>query len=203
MSALLQGPRAPRVECYVCFKPQVACVCATIERVDNRTGLTILQHPRERLHPLGTARIARLGFTRVRVESFSQWAGVERGAELNLPPQTALLYPSATSREICEVPPHERPQHLVVIDGTWFHARKIFAAQQWLQRLPHVHITPQRPSAYGNTRAEPAAHCVATLEAIIYALHALEPDTRGLDGLLASFAAMVARQAAFTPSPLT
>jgi DTW domain-containing protein YfiP len=193
--------RAPRRVCYRCFKPQVACVCASITRVANQTGLIILQHPRERLHPLGTARIARLGFTRVRIESYSQWA-MHSMSRIEIPAGAALLYPSATARELSAVPLGERPRHLIVLDGTWFHARKIHRAHQWLQQLPHVQIVPDGPSGYGGTRAEPKAQYVATVEAIIYALRILEPETHGLDGLLRSFAAMVARQATFTAAKI-
>ncbi|CAI5495189.1 unnamed protein product [Closterium sp. Naga37s-1] len=38
-----------------------------LEPVDNRVGITILQHPKEKYHPLGSARIALLGLQRVRV----------------------------------------------------------------------------------------------------------------------------------------
>lgn len=197
-SAVYLHSARPRPVCYRCFKPQVACVCASIERVANETGLIILQHPRERLHPLGTARIARLGFTRVRVEPCSQWMD-DTAPRVEVPARSALLYPSAGGRELSQVPPGERPRHLFILDGTWFHAKKIYDAHGWLQQLPHVHITPDAPSGYGGTRAEPKAQYVATVEAIIYALRVLEPQTRGLDGLLRSFAAMVDRQAAFIP----
>jgi len=52
---------AGRETCLRCFKPRVACVCDTIARVANRTEVIILQHPRERGHPFGTVRFARLG----------------------------------------------------------------------------------------------------------------------------------------------
>lgn len=184
--------------CYRCFKPRVACVCASITRVDNRTGLIILQHPRERLHPLGTTRIARLGFANVRVVSTSQWAA-EQTTPIDVPERAALLYPSAHGRDLTSLQSAEHPRHLVVIDGTWFQAKKIYDAHGWLHALPHVHITPAAPSGYGNTRAEPKAGYVATIEAIVYALRLLEPTTAGLDGLLRSFTMMVERQAAYTP----
>jgi DTW domain-containing protein YfiP len=188
----------PRPVCYRCFKPQVACVCASIVPVCNQTGLTILQHPRERLHPLGTARIVRLGFTRVRVVPFAQW-DTHAAPPIDLPDGAALLYPSTDGRDLTTVPIAEHPRHLVVIDGTWFHAKKVYDAHGWLRTLPHVHIIPNGPSGYGDTRAEPRAQYVATVEAIVFALRVLEPHTVGLNGLLQSFAAMVARQAGFTP----
>lgn len=177
-------------------------MCASIERVANQTGLIILQHPRERLHPLGTARIARLGFTQVRVETCSQWM-VDAAPPIDIPAQSALLYPLAGAHDLRTVPPTERPRHLIILDGTWFHAKKIYDAHRWLHEMPHVRITPDGPSGYRGTRAEPKAQYVATVEAIIYALRVLEPQTPGLDGLLRSFAAMVDRQAAFTPEKMT
>jgi len=188
------GDSRPRRECYRCFKPQVACICASIEPVANQTGIIILQHPRERFHAIGTARIARLGLVRVRVEPCAPWVD---GARLQLPPRTALLYPAAGARELTTVPVEERPRHLVILDGTWFHAKKIYDAHQWLRDLPSVSLAPSQPSRY-RIRPEPNRRYVATVEAIVLALRIIEPHTRGLDGLLRSFAAMVDRQAAYT-----
>ena len=133
---------------------------------------------------------------RVRVEPCTQWADGSAIRAL-LPAQSALLYPAAGAREITTLPADERPRHLVVIDGTWFHARKIYDAHQWLRDLPAVSLTPRAPSSY-RIRREPQVWCVATIEAIVDALRILEPQTRGLDGLVRCFSAMVDRQAAFT-----
>jgi len=187
---------SPRPQCWTCFKPRIACVCAAIAPVANRTGVTILQHPRERFHAVGTARIARLGLERVHVEACWPWSDLAplRAA---LPARTALLYPSAGARELGALPAAARPRHLIVLDGTWFLAKKLYDGQAWLHALPHVSLTPARPSGYGTVRREPRAGYVATIEAIVEALQHLEPDTLGLDGLLGVFAQMVARQAAF------
>lgn len=193
------GAAEARASCYRCFKPRVACICGTIQRVDNRTPITILQHPRERFHPLGTVRIARLGLARARVEWCAPWedAGAIRD---RLPAGAALLYPAPGARDLASVPSAEHPRHLVAIDGTWFLARKIYHAHPWLHALPHVALTPSRPSRYRIRRA-PRADYLATLEAIVDALRIVEPDTLGLDGLLAAFAAMIDRQAAYRTSP--
>jgi DTW domain-containing protein YfiP len=185
-----------RAACYDCFRPLVACICATIEPVANRTGIVILQHPRERFHPMGTTRIARLGLQRVRVESCAPWADAE-AIRARLPEDAALLYPSPAAPDLAALPAARRPRHLVLIDGTWFHAKKMYDAHAWLRALPQLRLTPSRPSRY-RVRREPKAHCIGTLEAIVDALHILEPETRGLNGLLRSFEAMVERQAAYT-----
>jgi len=115
-----------------------------------------------------------------------------------LPAQSALLYPSHDARELTTVPLEERPRHLVILDGTWFHTKKIYDAHTWLHDLPHVRLTPDEPSRY-RIRPQPNARYVATLEAIVYALRIIEPQTHGLDGLLRSFSAMVERQATYFP----
>jgi DTW domain-containing protein YfiP len=189
--------RDPRLECYQCFKPQVACICASIERVANHTGIIILQHPRERFHAIGTVRIARLALENLRVEACSPWED-SSAIRAQLPEGTALLYPTAGARELATLRVEEQPRHLVILDGTWFHAKKIYDAHQWLHDLPHVGLTPSEPSRY-RIRPEPRASYVATLEAIVYALRIIEPQTRGLDGLLRSFSAMVDWQAEYTP----
>ncbi|MDX2169272.1 MAG: tRNA-uridine aminocarboxypropyltransferase [Deltaproteobacteria bacterium] len=186
----------PRDTCWRCYRPAVACICAALAPVVNRTGVTILQHPRERFHAVGTARIARLGLRRVRVETCFPWTDLGALAG-GLPARTALLYPSATARELAELPAAEHPQHLVVLDGTWFLAKKLYDGQRWLHRLPHVSLTPARPSGYGRVRREPRPGYIATIEAIVAALRVLEPQTAGLDGLLDVFAGMVERQAEY------
>ena len=51
---------AQRDVCWRCRRPLPLCVCTLFEGrgpVANRTEIVILQHPRERAHALGTARI--------------------------------------------------------------------------------------------------------------------------------------------------
>lgn len=186
----------PRAACYRCFKPAVACICPSIERVANRTGVFILQHPRERFHAIGTARIARLGLANVRIESCAPWTSDPELRE-QLPVRTALLYPSSHASDLKSLPEEEMPLHLLVLDGTWVHARKMYEAQTWLHSLRHVRLSPDHPSLY-RVRRQPGAGCLSTIEAIVLALRILEPQTTGLEALLRAFCAMVDRQAAYT-----
>ena len=188
--------RAHRARCYRCFKAVTTCICGSLERVANTTGVVILQHPRERFHAIGTVRFARLGLSNVRV--LPCVPGDDASAvRAQLPPRTALLYPSPTARDVATLPPDEHPRHLLILDGTWTHARKLYRTQHWLHELPHLCLTPAEPSRY-RLRREPRPDYVATLEAIVAVLRILEPRLHGLDGLLASFAAMIDRQAAYT-----
>jgi hypothetical protein len=90
-------------------------------------------------------------------------------------------------------PARDRPLTLVVLDGTWWQARKLLRLNPALAALPRVAFTPRRPSDY-RIRRQPAEHCVSTIEALAEALTALEPDGGPFERLLDPFRAMVARQ---------
>lgn len=177
-----------RQECLRCRRPTDLCVCATVRRVCNRTGVTILQHPGERDHPFNTARLARLALEDVALHT--AWDG--RIEAVDLPPGAAVLYPGPDATLLGEGP---SPAHLVVLDGTWPQAKALYRDSPWLQQLPCVGLAPVAPSSY-RIRREPAAHCLSTIEAIHAALSAIEPDTPGLDALLDGFDALVEGQLA-------
>jgi hypothetical protein len=115
-----------RPTCYRCHRPSAHCYCALVPRVDNRTRIIILQHPRERFHPIGTARIASFGLMRVELLVDHACTLQHGRAELELPEESVLLYPGPESRDIASLTPEERPKNVVVIDGTWHHARTMF-----------------------------------------------------------------------------
>jgi len=183
-------PDAPRSMCYRCHRPRSTCICDLVARVPNRTGIWIVQHPRERFHPFGTARIARLGLTRIQL---SVCFRPDPEPPPGFPTDAALLYPADDADDLTDIEPHRRPETLVVIDGTWPHARGIYRNNPWLQGLPRYRIRPRTPGRY-RIRREPARHCLSTIESIVQALECLEPDTHGLRGLLDAFDSMIDEQ---------
>jgi DTW domain-containing protein YfiP len=186
----------PRIVCYRCHKPQVTCICSGLPRVSNRTPVLVLQHPRERLHPVGTARFARLGLSNARVEIAWNAGRADAQPPDWLPEGTALLYPAAGARDLRELPLAERPKALLVLDGTWHTARTLYRDKLWLRALPHVRFVPAAPGRY-RLRREPELDYVSTIEAIVEALGVLEPDTAGLPQLIAAFDAMIDAQLAY------
>jgi hypothetical protein len=171
------------------------CICARCEPVHNRTTVHILQHPRERFHPFGTARIAELVLARVQVHVAFGDGDDDVRHPLQPPPGSALLYPSPHARDVGELARHELPRHLFVLDGTWRNARALYRDNPWLHALPALRIDPVSPSEY-RIRKEPAAHCLSTVESIAQALSALEPDTPGMERLTSAFRAMIDAQIA-------
>ncbi|MFO0570626.1 MAG: tRNA-uridine aminocarboxypropyltransferase [Polyangiaceae bacterium] len=177
-----------RAYCYRCMKPRITCLCARILRVDNRTTVWLLQHPRERFHPIGTARILELGLARF--ASSIAFHAQRPASSPALAGRAALLYPSADARDLSELAVDERPDVLVVLDGTWHHTHALARDFEFLGRLPRVKL-PAGPASRYRIRKEPRHECVSTVEAVVRALALLEPETPGLEGLLEAFEALI------------
>jgi DTW domain-containing protein YfiP len=178
--------------CYDCFRPKQACFCAAIPRIDNQTEVLILQHRRERFHPFNTARIVQkaLRNSHLLADHTSQLA-----LRLRLKPRAGLLYPGPTALLISDLASEQRPEQLVVLDGTWHHAKTLIREIPALQSLPRYRLAPTEPSRY-RIRREPSATSLSTVEAAVAALRILEPETGGLDQLLRAFDTMIEDQLA-------
>ena len=154
----------------------------------------MLQHPRERRHHIGTARLLRLGLKNFDLQ-------VCWNLQIAAIDASAVLYPAPDARYLKELPSSQHPRHLLVLDGTWHQARKLHQANTWLHALPHYAIQPDAHDRY-RIRREPAPHCTSTLEAVVFALRIMEPETPGMDSLLQAFSTMIDQQVASArPNP--
>lgn len=182
-----------RPSCPRCLRPASACWCAELAPVPTRTRVVFLQHPREARVAIGTARIAHLGLANSELHEGIDFSTHPRIRELLLQPGTALLFPGDDA-----VPPEdlgEPPRTLLILDGTWPQARKMMALNPALHALPRIRLAPARPGNY-RIRREPAQHCVATVEAVVAVLAALEGDPARFTPLISAFESMVDRQIA-------
>ena len=82
-----------------------------------------------------------------------------------------LLFPGPQAIDLAVERP-AGPITLVVVDGTWWQARKLLKRNAVLATLPQLRFTPPGLSRY-RIRREPADHCVATVEALSLTLGAL------------------------------
>lgn len=184
-----------RALCLRCMRPTRVCYCAQLTSIDTRTRVVIVQHPRERDMPIGTARMATLCLPNSELLVGIDWdhsASLERAlADAERPP--VLLYPGEGARDL-RAEPLTAPCTLVVLDGTWWQARKLLRTSARLRALPRVAFVPEQPSEY-RIRREPAEEYVSTIEALVNVLPLLEdaPPARFLP-LLRPFRAMIDMQ---------
>ncbi len=182
----------PRPTCYECFRPQSLCYCADVRRVRNKTRVVVLQHPREVFHPIGTARLVERCLEQVDVLRGSARKLDRELVKLNLPEDTALLYPSPDAIDLEDLVKTERPGAIVVLDGTWHHARTLRRDVGFLEHLRPVRFSPPAPSEY-RIRKEPQADYLSTVESVVHVLSRLEPETQNVESLRTIFLSMIER----------
>jgi len=189
-----------RSMCYKCHKPEPSCLCSIITSIENKTNILILQHPNERFHPLGTARIAKLALRNSQLEvAWNGFCNKNNMAEF-IKPRAAILYPSDDARDLETLAASELPEQLVVLDGTWHTAKQIYRDNPVLHGLPKFSLSPVQPSLY-RIRKAPKPEQRSTIEAIWQALRHLEPDNDAIDQLLVPFERMIDRQITFKNKP--
>ena len=155
--------------------------------------MVFLQHPRERRVAIGTARMAHLSLPNSELHRGVDFTGHARLEELaRNPERVAVLFPGedAISVEDARANP---PETLIVVDGTWPQAKKVVMRNPVLAGLPRIGFVPRRPSNY-RIRAEPADHCVSTIEAVAEILGQLEGRPEHFDRMLGAFEFMVDTQ---------
>jgi DTW domain-containing protein YfiP len=187
---------AYRPTCHRCLRPETHCYCAHLTPIASRTRVVFLQHPREHRMPIGTARMTNLGLANSELHIAADLDCHPRVRALaDAGSRTVLLFPGPGAVEPWALPDGP-PTTLVVLDGTWIQARKMLERSVQLQRLTRVAFTPEAPGTY-RIRREPAAHCLATVEAVVQVLGRLENDPDRFAPLLRAFEQMVEQQLHF------
>jgi len=153
-----------------------------------------LQHPREARTAIGTARMAHLSLPNSELHEGISFEDHPRVRELARAPGTALLFPGEGAIDPATLRGHP-PTAVIVVDGTWSQARKVIRLNPFLQALPRLAFTPERPSNY-RIRAEPSEACVSTIEAVVHLLSALEGAPGRFRPILTAFDEMVELQLA-------
>lgn len=182
-----------RAFCTGCDFLKSRCLCETLKTIPNNVHLIVLQHPSESKHPLNTVRIMKKSFKEMTVMVGEDFSSDLKLNTLLCDPdnQFALLYPHSSS-EILEEKKTKPITHLILIDGTWRKAKKIFMLSKNLQSIPAIRLNPEEKSDY-RIRKSPTENALSTLEASVEALKILEPklDT---SSALASFKKMIDMQ---------
>jgi DTW domain-containing protein YfiP len=158
------------------------CLCADIPAIQARTQVVIVRHPAERYRSSNSGRLAHLALA----------GSVLVEPEGPLPPLDGahLLFPIGEAACAAPSPP---PRRLVVLDGSWSQARRMYRKLEALRGLPILHVPGELAPV--RFRASPGPGRVSTIEAIAQALRLLEGEAAAAP-LEALFALAVARSRA-------
>lgn len=180
-----------RAFCPDCDFLKSRCLCATLKMIPNNLHLIVLQHPSESKHPLNTVRIMKKSFKEMTVLVGEDFSNDLKLNTLLCDPnnECALLYPGEKADVLNSDSKDKALTHLLMIDGTWRKAKKIYLLSKNLQTLPALKLTPEDKSDY-RIRKSPAENALSTLEASVEALKYLEP-TLDTSSAITSFKAMI------------
>jgi DTW domain-containing protein YfiP len=154
--------------CPRCLVQQ--CLCAEVPVVATRTRIVIVRHHLEQHRSSNTARLAHLALPNSAIVDHGGFGGIAK-----LPDLTGawLLYPLG---EPMVATPAEPPAQLVVLDGSWSQARRMYRKLP-IRGLPILRL-PDAPMAVARLRESPGPGQVSTIEAIAAALRLLEGEAQ-------------------------
>lgn len=160
--------------------------------VDNKVAVLILQHPQEQDRALGTAGLIVSTLANAKLVVGLSWRNLGHALkdEAAEPRDWGVLYLGSTHTAGQKGPlvavdrkgepladqaaAHAGLKGIVVLDGNWAQAKALWWRNAWLTKLRRFVIVPAAPSLYGNLRKEARPDAVSTLEAVGFALAALE-----------------------------
>jgi DTW domain-containing protein YfiP len=180
-------------ECPRCGKPLPLCICDSVEPINNKIELLILQHPQEQDRALGTARLTAQHFKKATLKIGLSWPSLSKALGRSVDPQDwAILYLGsakvadlATERDVVaidrkgEIEDNQRSilkdiEGIVLLDGTWSQAKALWWRNAWMLKCRRIILGPARPSLYGKLRKEPRSDGLSTIEAAGLVLSRLE-----------------------------
>ncbi|MBD0785176.1 DTW domain-containing protein [Vibrio sp. Y2-5] len=178
--------------CSQCGKARKACICDNIVALDSQVELIILQHPTEEYRPMGTARILSLSLANSRLlvgEDFREHSDLNQLlAEPDV--QHFVLYPNDVSQSAADVALSvEKKIRIILLDGTWKKAFKMWQLNTQLHHLPCLHLPEDLKGNY-RIRKAPSENALSTVEAGFHILSLMQPE-KDFSPLLDTFEAMI------------
>ncbi|HFS8442556.1 tRNA-uridine aminocarboxypropyltransferase [Vibrio cholerae] len=181
--------------CSECGKARKACLCPSIVALESAVELIILQHPTEQKRPLGTARILSLSLANCRLLVGEDFREHDELNQLLAEPDVDhyVLYPNEQAQECTEISlVTERKKRVILLDGTWKKAYKMWQINTQLHDLPSLHL-PDECVGHYRIRKAPDDTALSTVEAGYHLLQQWQPE-RDFSPLLKVFDAMIQYQ---------
>lgn len=157
-----------------------------------------MQHPDESTHAKNTARLLTLSIQNSDIyvgEDPADFAEVAHKVEDD-PKQFWVIFPNSQSQpiETWSIPLNfTLPKNLILLDGTWRKAKKMWILNPWLHDLPSWHFQ-QPPKNQYRMRKTSMEYSLSTLEAAAYSLNCLSKfDSTNLLTLLNAMQSQIER----------
>ncbi|MEE9911325.1 MAG: DTW domain-containing protein [Deltaproteobacteria bacterium] len=158
----------------ICHLRREICICPILPTVQTRAEFLILRHIREAGRQSNTGRLVSLSMPNSRMVSCG--GGDRLGLspfddELLRAPGTCLLWPDGPGMTLDR--DQTPPDRVVVLDGTWRQARRLYSRMPVLRTIPKL-VLPAPARSRDRLREQHRADGMSTLEAIAAAVSILE-----------------------------
>ena len=186
-----------RKNCAVCFRAKAGCICDLFTHIDNNIHVVVLQHPSEVNQTKGTLTLLAKSLRQCTVIVGEVFDDNEELTYMlsHYHNHISLLYPSEQASKLtpiidqstsCFSPSLSKKHCIILLDGTWKKAYKMYKLNGFLHAIPHL-MLPENIQGNYRIRSTQKAHALSSLEACVYALGFLENNTLKYLPLLKSF----------------
>ncbi len=163
--------------CLGCRLHRNLCICEMIPTLTLKTKICLVVHRKElkRTTNTGTLAIKSLLNSEMRIRGEENKSALDLSDLLVPNYRTVLFFPSAAAVELNQdfVQQSSLPLQLIVPDGNWRQASKVYSRHPELKNIPQVKISTANNSRH-HLRAEHFEEGMSTLQAIAYALGIIE-----------------------------
>lgn len=167
--------------CLKCFRPLSHCLCEYAKpEIDSGIKFVFLMHPKEaRKQRTGTGRLSRIALKDSEIIVGIDFSKNERFTALMNEPRffPVLLYPGENALTVRQpefsVRAGEKTLLVIIIDATWFCAKKIIQNNPQLLELPQLSFYGTYCSIFTFKR-EPKPEYISTIESCYYVIKELQ-----------------------------
>jgi len=194
------------------MRPSSSCICKYTNPIQTKTRFTILMHPKEyKRERIGTGRMTNLQLENSEIivgvdftynKRVNEILSKESGSHFLLYPGKDNFNLSLSSNTEVMSFMGDSP-NIIILDGTWFCARKMLKLSKNLQKLKRVSFDNNIKSKF-IIKQQPEPLCLSTIESVYTVLNLLkEGDFEQCDtkGFLIPFEKMIEHQVECFLSP--
>ena len=168
-------------KCLKCFRPLSTCYCKYIVAINTEIKFVFLMHPKEAYHQhTGTGRLACLSLVDAEIIVGIDFTENKRLQALLQNPEyfPMVLYPgidayTAESEELHTQVNQGKKLLIIVVDATWFFAKKMLRLSPNVRNLPKLSFTGLYNSEFTFKR-QPQQGYVSTIESCYYLIKEMQ-----------------------------
>lgn len=192
--------------CFNCFRPQEYCLCKYVTpSIDAGIKFIFLMHPKEaKRQRTGTGRISSIGLKDSEILIGISFEHNQRLLSLLANPEyyPVLLYPGeeawTVKREGFRETVGTKKLLVIILDATWFCAKKLIDNNPSLLKLPRLSFSGDYRSIF-TFKKEPKPEYISTIESCYYLIKELQTinliaDSVDPDPLMTAFKNLISDQ---------